>query len=95
MTDLKVDGAVLAASERTLASLKSDFDGIEQRRDTTRSIWGHDAVADAMHEFASNMDRHRRRLSEEIATVGEKVSATLEAWDETDSQLADSLTVER
>lgn len=63
MGDLMVDIAVLTAGERDLALLKSEFDGIEDRRDDTAEVWGHDGLRDAMHEFASNMKHHREELS--------------------------------
>lgn len=91
MADLRVDRAVLSASERTLSSLRSEFDSIEDRRDDTRGIWGHDGLRDAMHEFASNMKHHRRELSDKITETGEKISATLEAFREADEQLASEL----
>lgn len=90
MSDLKVDYWTLEDSEATLRRLKGEFDAIEGRRDDTRGIWGHDSVRDAMHEFASNMDYNRRKLSEEIQTVGEKMAGTLEAFRAADAELAAS-----
>lgn len=48
-----------------------------------------------MHEFASNMDYNRRKLTEEIATVGQKMSSTLEAFRKADEELAKSFDKER
>jgi hypothetical protein len=48
-----------------------------------------------MHEFASNMDYNRRKLSEEIATVGDKMGGTLEAFRTADGELAKSFDEER
>ena len=87
MADLKVDIAVLQASERTLRRLKAEFDGIEDRRDDTRNIWGHDGLREAMHEFASNMDHHRKELSEKIQQTGEKIATTIETFREADEKL--------
>lgn len=95
MGDLKVDYYRLQDSVTTLSRLKSEFDDIEGRRDDTRDIWGHDAVRSAMHEFASNMDYNRRKLSEEIQTVGEKMAGTIEAFQEADAKLAASFDQER
>jgi hypothetical protein len=95
MSDLKVDYWTLEDSVRTLSGLKSEFDDIEGRRDDTRDIWGHDDVRDAMDGFASNMDYNRRKLSEEIKTVGEKMSGTLEAFRKADEELAKSFDKER
>jgi hypothetical protein len=95
VSDLKVDYYTLEDSESTLRDLKAEFDGIEDRRDDTSDIWGHDSVRDAMHEFASNMDYNRRKLSEEIQTVGEKMAGTLEAFRTADAELAASFDKER
>lgn len=91
MTDLKVDYQVLDASCRTLDKLKVDFDGIEKRRDSTEGYWGHDDVKDAMDEFASNMDHHRKDLAKEIAEVHDKLEATVKAFREADQKLKDEL----
>lgn len=95
MSDLKVDYYALEDSEATLRDLKAEFDDIEGRRDDTAGIWGHDSVRDAMHEFASNMDYNRGKLSEEIKTVGEKMAGTLEAFRTADAELAASFDKER
>jgi phage-related tail protein len=91
MTDLKVDYDVLDASTQTLETLKSDFDNIERRRDTTDGYWGHDDVTDAMDEFASNMDHHRKDLSKEISEVHKKLEATVKTFREADQKLKDEL----
>lgn len=62
MADLNVDVVVLEATQRSLSTLKSEFDGIEDRRDDTSDIWGHDDVKAAMDEFASTMKQGRVRL---------------------------------
>lgn len=88
--DLKVDYLILESSETELKTLKTEFDEIENRRDDTRDIWGHDSVRSAMHEFASNMDYNRGKLSEKLQTVGEKITSTLETFRDADSELAKS-----
>ena len=90
MSDLRVDYYALEDSERALSSLKSEFDGIEKRHSESSHIYGHDGVKDAMGEFSGNMDYNRRKLSEKIQTVGEKVSNTLETFRSADAELAKS-----
>jgi phage-related protein len=90
MGDLVVDDDLLRQSASTLATIKREFDTIEDRRDGTADLWGHPEVKSAMHEFASNMDHHRRKLSEKIQTCGEKVEAVIEAFDQVDGELANS-----
>jgi len=91
MSDLIVDAGVLEDSQQALTVLKSEFDSIENRRNDTERIWGHDGLRDAMHEFASNWDHHRDELSQKIQDNGEKVATTLETWREADQKLADEL----
>jgi hypothetical protein len=93
--DLKVDYYALERSETDLATLKTEFDTIEKRRDTFEDIWGHSGVKDAMHEFASNMDYNRGKLSEKITQVGDKISNTLETFRGVDAELATSFDKER
>ena len=90
MADLKVVGEVLSQSASSLATLQTEFDGIERRRDDSREIWGHEAVRDAVGEFASNMDYNRGKLSEQMGSVREKIVATSEAFEEMESELASS-----
>jgi uncharacterized protein YukE len=89
-SDLKVDYMLLEHAEQELDGLRHEFDEIEQRRDDSAGYWGHDGVQDAMHEFASNMDYNRKKLSEKLTTVREKVTGTLEAFREADAELAKS-----
>lgn len=91
MTDLRVDYAVLEASTSSLTRLRSEFDAIERRRDATSDLWGHEAVRDAMDEFASNMHHHREALSKEMGTVQEKLQGTISAFREADAKLAAEL----
>lgn len=89
-SDLKVNYILLEQAEAKLDTLRNEFDNIEKRRDRTEDHWGHDGVKDAMHEFASNMDYNRKKLSEKLSTVKEKVTGTLEAFREADAELAKS-----
>ncbi len=62
---------------------------------TPRTSGGHGGVKDAMHEFASNMDYNRRKLSEQIQTCGEKTTNTLETFRNADAELAKSFDKEK
>ncbi len=95
MGDLQVDYHNLEASERTLRSLKSEFDGLKTRVGDLPGGWGHGDVSSAMHEFSHNMDYHRRKLTERIAECGDKVSNTLETFRASDAELAKSFDRER
>ncbi|MET0931325.1 MAG: hypothetical protein ABWX74_17525 [Aeromicrobium sp.] len=89
-SDLQVDYMLLEMAEKELDGLKKEFDDIEKRRDESSDFWGSDEVKDAMHEFASNMDYHRKKLSEKLDTVRSKVTTTLETFREADAELAKS-----
>lgn len=95
MSDLKVDYWALEDSEKVLMTLRTEFDTIEDRRDSTQDIWGHGGVKDAMDEFASNMDYNRGKLSEQITTVGEKMTGTIEAFRDAEDELAKSFDEQR
>ncbi|MGL5810520.1 MAG: hypothetical protein ACRCYQ_11295 [Nocardioides sp.] len=91
MSDLIVSASTLEDSQRALTALKSEFDSIENRRQDTERVWGHDGLRNAMGEFASNWDHHRDALSQKIQDNGEKVATTLDTWREADQKLADEL----
>ena len=91
MSDLKVDYETLEAAARTADGLQRDFDGLPRRVDDTSSIWGHSAVAGAVHTFGTNWGYHREVLSDEIKKTGEKIAKCLEAFEKADQKLADEL----
>lgn len=93
--DLKVNYYRLADSAESLGFLKNEFDDIEDRRDGTRDIWGHDGVREAMDEFASNMDYNRGKLSTKLDEMRKKVDGTLDAFVEADGELAKSFDDDR
>ena len=87
MSDLKVDFMLLEMAEKDLGTLKHEFDNLEKRRDETEDLWGHRGVRDAMGEFAGNMDRSRKKLSESLQVLGEQISATLQAFRAAEDEL--------
>lgn len=95
MSDLKLDYYALEDSVRALGSIKSELDGIEARTDASASVWGHDAVKDAMHEFSHNMDYNRRKVTEKVQETGEKMESTLEAFRKVEADLCKSFDKER
>jgi uncharacterized protein YukE len=90
MSDLRVDYYRLQNSVRDLATLKSEFDDLEARRDRSEEIWGHGGVRDAMDEVASNWKESRKKLSGRIEGVGEKLENVLTTFQKTDADLATS-----
>lgn len=93
--DLKVDYYRLEDSARVLASLKSDFDGIEGSTSGSKDVWSHGSVADAMDEFSGNMDYNRKKLSEKMKNCHDKIETTLTTFRDADQDLADSFDKER
>lgn len=91
MSDLLVDYAALDYSRTTLASLKSELDGIEDRADLSRDVLSHSSVQSAMREFGGNMDYNRRKLGERLEECGKLVESTIESFTETDTKLASEI----
>lgn len=95
MSDLKVDYYALEDSVTALSSVKSELDGLEHRTDDTESVWGHNGVKDAMHEFSHNMDYNRRKLTEKVDETGQKMSSTLEAFRKAEDELCKAFDKEK
>jgi hypothetical protein len=90
MTDLLVDFTTLEDSHRAAQTLKSEFDGLPHRVGDG-AHWGHHDVHDAMHEFGTNWDYHRKILSGKIGEAGEKIESCLTTFRDADQQLYDQL----
>ena len=86
--DLCVDVDRLDTSAETLATLKRAFASLPSAVGHQAQDWGHDAIAGAMHEFATNWDYRRGKLTEQIDEVGEKIESTRRTFLETDAKLA-------
>jgi hypothetical protein len=88
MTDLVVTDDVLADAERLLTRLHAEFSGIGHHRDDLRHVWGANDVAGAMDAFVDNWSWHRKKLLNDIESVGGLVSSARETFRETDRHLA-------
>jgi uncharacterized protein YukE len=80
MADLKVDYQMLEAMSRSMAAIAAEFENLHDHRDVEKSIWGGVSIRSGMDDFASNWDRHRSDLTEQIRKLGEKCGATCETF---------------
>jgi hypothetical protein len=92
MADLKVDYQLLDMTERSLSSLKSEFENIKARTDCYDGAFGSGDIASAMGHFSGNWDYHRGKLVEEMAALGTMVAQTRKSFQDADEQLKASLT---
>jgi hypothetical protein len=92
MADLKVDYQLLDATERTLASLTSEFQHIEAQTSGCGGAMGSGDIAGAMSSFASNWSYHREKLVGSMQALGKMVSDTRQAFQKTDTGLTNDLT---
>lgn len=95
MGDLQVDYYQLKNGSKVAGDLKAEFDGIEDNVSGSLDVWSHDAVRDALGDFAGNMDYNRKKLSQKLEDCKGKMDATLQAFRDADQELADSFDQER
>jgi hypothetical protein len=92
MADLKVDYQLLDSTERTLASLTSEFQNIRAQAGSYDGAMGSGDIASAMDSFAGNWDYHRQKLVGSMQALGKMVSQARQAFRKTDTSLAAGLT---
>jgi uncharacterized protein YukE len=86
--DLKVEYDILEQTEKTLNSLRSEFDNCEAQERVYDPEWGSGDVKDAMHSFTDNWKKNREHLQKSIESVGKLVSESIEAFKKADAKLA-------
>lgn len=86
--DLKVDYTLLATSARQLSQIRREFNGLEEWKQDIAALLGDQRVQDAMGAFVDNWDHNRKRLVEEVETVGKMIKTTSEAFSDLDDTLA-------
>jgi hypothetical protein len=89
--DLKVDYDLLTESSRSLQHIYQAFDGLKNRSSTTSGDWGSSAIAGAMGDFSGDWDNHREKIMKSVQTVKELTDQAVEAFRDSDGQLATSL----
>jgi hypothetical protein len=92
MSDLKADTARLRECAGQLSRVQSEFeehadpaDGYEDRE------LGSSKISGVFRDFGDNWSIHRKKLSDEIQTLGTILEASADAYDQVDSKLADAL----
>ena len=90
--DLKVDYDLLTESSRSLQHISQAFGGLKNRSSTTARDWGSSVIAGAMGDFSGDWDNHRTKIMQSIETVKELTDQTVDAFQDSDQQLATSLT---
>ena len=87
MSDLCVDYARLQVIEHDLGIVKREFESCEEHQERLRGIYGSGTVADAMEDFTTNWDRHRKEVLESVKSVGEMASNVHQSFLKTDKKL--------
>ena len=88
---LKVDLDLLSDTAADLRRLVSEFNrGSRFGADAAGAV-GHDEVADALDEFATNWRRHREKLTKNLEAVAEMAADSAKTYKQTDDELARSL----
>jgi predicted methyltransferase MtxX (methanogen marker protein 4) len=95
MADLKVDYQLLDSTERTLASLTSEFQNIRSQESSYDGAMGSGDIASAMDGFAGNWDYHRQKLVGSMQALGKMISESKQQFTKTDTKLAASLTAKK
>jgi uncharacterized protein YukE len=92
MSDLKVDVERLRQCASQLSRVQSEFshhadpaDGYSERELGSSKITG------VFNDFGDNWSIHRKKLLEEIQTLGTSLEAAADAYSEVDTKLADAL----
>ena len=86
--DLKVRSDLLRQTATSLGQLRSEFDGLDGRREQFRDSWGSDDVADAMHDFVGNWNDNRRRITENMTSLRRMAEATVEEFGRVEAELS-------
>ena len=91
MSDLTVKTQLLRDAATSLSQLLCEFGSLEGRHDGSRSVWGSDAVAAALDEFAGNWDDRRRRISDAMTSLQEMAQATAEEFERLEAEFSTAL----
>ena len=88
MHDLRVRSDLLQHTATSLGELRSEFDGLDGRREQLRDAWGSDDVADAMGDFVGGWNDNRRRITENMTSLQRMAEATVEEFGRVESELS-------
>jgi hypothetical protein len=88
---LRVDLDELTEAGRSLKALREEFDRSGELSDGVGDALGHDGLADAVHDFATNWKYHRQKLGGALDAVADMATESAKTYRETDDQLADKI----
>jgi len=87
----KVSTTELREISRSLARLKSHFEGARDLVDSYDAEMGSDDVADALDDFADDWKKKRKQLCDGLEFLGKTAGSAAKAYDDLDQHLAQAL----
>lgn len=88
MSDLIVDFDLLNTSAKQLNAIEKEFKELGEWKDDITSVVGASELKKAMTDFIDNWDDNRKKLLEDLDSVGKMVEGTRDAFKGVDDELA-------
>ena len=88
MSDLIVDFTLLSTSAKQLNAIEKEFKELGEWKDDVTSVVGASELKKAMTDFIDNWDDNRKKLLEDLDSVGKMVEGTRDAFKSVDDELA-------
>jgi hypothetical protein len=88
MSDLIVDFTLLSNSAKQLNEIEKEFKELGDWKDDITSVVGAPELKKAMTDFIDNWDDNRKKLLEDLDSVGKMVEGTRDAFKGVDDDLA-------
>lgn len=88
MPDLTVDFTLLNASAKQLKAIQKEFKELHEWKDDIKSVVGARELKEAMADFIDNWDDNRKKLLEDLESIGKMVEGTRDAFKGLDDELA-------
>ncbi|PWI17429.1 hypothetical protein DI272_27165 [Streptomyces sp. Act143] len=88
MSDLIVDYDLLNNSATQLSEIKKEFKELGEWKKEITSVVGASELQKAMTDFIDNWDDNRKKLLEDLDSVGKMVEGTRDAFIGLDNELA-------
>jgi multidrug resistance efflux pump len=91
MTDLKVSYQLLDEAERSLSSLRQEFNSLQAQDQGEAASLGSADVVSAMAGFVGDWEYHRRELVSSMEALGQMLQDARQKFQSADSNLSTSL----
>ena len=88
---IRVDLVELGETACALGALVTDFQGAEKQAEAASADVGSPEIADALHEFATNWNYHKKKLIATLEGVRDMADQGRETYIGVDEQLAQSM----